>query len=328
MIDMSSFGKIDLIGPGAIVLLRRLACNNLNRPTGTIVYTQFLDRQGGIVGDVTVTRLAENHFRVVSGSAHVDSDLGWIRSHRQDMDPPVSIREVTDDYAVIGLCGPGARAVLSAVTDSEVSNDAFSYMTARTININGTDVLAQRISYVGELGWELYMPTGEAIFVWDRLWQAGEKHGIKAFGYKAVDALRLEKGYVALASDITASDNPYEARLGFCVNLDAGEFIGREALLKKKTDGIQQRLCTFVIGEAEHLTLYGGEAVIFNGQVISRLRSAGYGYSVNRNIGFAYLPHDLIEEKTGFEVDIFGNAVAAEVVADVLYDPKGKALKG
>jgi len=150
---------------------------------------------------------------------------------------------------------------------------------------------------------------------------------VKAYGYKAVDALRLEKGYAALTSDITASENPYEARLGFCVKLEAGEFIGRQALLQKKADGIQQRLHTLVVGGEDYLTLYGGEAVICEGRVISRLRSAGYGYTVRKNIGFAYLSVDMDPEKTKLEVEIFGETVAAEVAPDVLYDPTGAALK-
>ncbi|MGB5748657.1 MAG: FAD-dependent oxidoreductase [Desulfobacterales bacterium] len=327
MIDMSSFGKIDLHGPGALPLLQRLSCNDMDRPTGTIIYTQFLDQQGGIVGDVTVTRLADNHFRVISGSAQVDSDLGWMRTHIRAEDPQVTIREVTTDYAVIGLCGPRARDVLAAVTSSDVSDSALPYMTAQSIDITGIDILAQRISYVGELGWELYIPAGDAVFVWDRLWQAGKKHSVKAFGYKAVDALRLEKGYLALAGDITAADNPYEARLGFCVKLNAGDFIGRQALIRDKAENSLQRLYTLVIGDEEYLTLYGGEAVLSNGKVVSRLRSAGFGHTVKKNIGFTYLPVDLADGKPRLEVEIFGETVTAEVAADILYDPEGKALK-
>ena len=327
MIDMSSFGKTDLMGPGALPLLQRLACNDMDRPKGTVIYTQFLDQQGGIVGDVTITRLADDHLRVISGSAYVDSDLGWIRSHLKSDDPPVAIRDMTEDFAVIGLCGPASRTLLSAVTDSDVSDAAMAYMTARVVNINGIEVLAQRVSYTGMLGWELYIPADRAVFVWDRLWQAGQGSGVNAFGYKAVDALRLEKGYAALTSDITASENPFEARLGFCVKLDVGEFIGRQALLQKKAGGIKQRLHTLVIGGDDYLTLYGGEAVICGGNVISRLRSAGYGYTVRKNIGFAYLPVDMVPEKTKLEVDIFGETVAAEIAPDVLYDPTGAALK-
>jgi 4-methylaminobutanoate oxidase (formaldehyde-forming) len=327
MIDMSSFGKINLQGPGALPLLQRVACNDLDRPTGSITYTQFLDQQGGIVGDVTVTRLAEDHFRVISGSAQVDSNLGWLRTHIQADDPRVTIRDLTDQFAVIGLCGPRARDVLAAVTSSDVSNGALPYMTAHTIDINGVNVLAQRISYVGELGWELYLPTSDAVFVWDRLWQAGKDHGVTAFGYKAVDALRLEKGYLALGTDVTAGENPCEARLGFCVKLDAGDFVGRRALIEKKAEDPRLRLYTLVIGGEEYLTLYGGEAVTSDGKVVSRLRSAGYGHTVKKNIGFAYLPVDMVDENPRLEVEIFGETVAAEVAADILNDPQGKALK-
>ena len=200
-------------------------------------------------------------------------------------------------------------------------------MTAQSININGIDILAQRISYVGELGWELYIPAGDAVFVWDRLWQAGKKHSVKAFGYKAVDALRLEKGYLALAGDITAADNPYEARLGFCVKWNAGDFIGRQALIRNKAENSLQRLYTLVIGDEEYLTLYGGEAVLSDGKVISRLRSAGYGHTIKKNIGFVYLPVDMADGKPRLEVEIFGETVTAEVAADILYDPEGNALR-
>lgn len=327
MIDMSSFGKIDLEGPGALALLQRLTDNDMARPPGTVIYTQFLDRKGGIVGDVTVTRLADDHFRVVSGSAHVDSDLDWIRAHLRADDPPVAVRDVTEELAVIGLCGPRSRDVLAAVTGSDVSDATLAYMTARTVDINGVDVLAQRIAYTGELGWELYVPADRCIVVWDRLWQAGQAHGVAAYGYKAVDALRLEKGYGALAVDFTASETPYEARLGFCVNSEVGEFIGRRALLQKKADGFKQRLHTLVIGGEDYLTLYGGEAVLCDGQPVSRLRSAGYGHTVRKNIGLAYLPVDGVSAKTHLAVEVFGERVPTRVAADVLYDPAGKALK-
>jgi 4-methylaminobutanoate oxidase (formaldehyde-forming) len=324
---MSSFGKIDLKGAGALPLLQRVCCNDMDQPLGTIIYTQFLDQQGGIVGDVTVTRLAEDHFRAISGSALVDSDLGWIQTHMQADDSPVTIRDLTDHYAVIGLYGPRARDVLAAVTDSDVSDDSQPYMSAQRIDVNGVKVLAQRISYVGELGWELYIPVSDAIFVWDRLWETGQDYGVKAFGYKAVDALRLEKGYLALATDITASEDPFEARLGFCVKMNAGDFIGRQALAAKKAHDSRQRLYTLVIGDEKYLTLYGGEAVLNDGKVISRLRSTGYGYTVKKNIGFAYLPVDLVDGGIHLGVDIFGETVAAEVAPDILYDPQGNALK-
>jgi len=248
--------------------------------------------------------------------------------HRRDDDPQVEIIDVTDDYAVIGLWGPCARHVLQEITADDVSNEAFPYMTAKGVDVNGIEVLAQRVTYVGELGWELYIPTDKAIFVWDRLWAAGQGYQMAACGYKAIDALRLEKGFLALTSDITALENPYEARLDFCVKLQSGgDFIGRQALEQVKAEGIKQRLYTFTIGDEAYLPLYGGEAVVSEGKVLTRLRSAGYGYTVRKNIGYAYLPIELAGADKRFDIEIFGEMVPAQVVPDVLYDPKGEALR-
>jgi 4-methylaminobutanoate oxidase (formaldehyde-forming) len=326
--DMSSFGKIELKGPGALPLIQRITANNIDRPSGSVTYTQFLNEQGGIVGDVMVTRLEEERFRVITGSGSIDSDLGHIRLCQQTGDPEVIITDVTDDDAVIGLWGPCARSILQAVTDADVSNCSFPYMTARYVDVNGIKVLAQRVTYVGESGWELYVSTADAIFVWDKIWAAGEEFKMAACGYKAIDSLRLEKGFSAFGSDITPIDNPCEARLGFCVKTDADtSFIGRDAILKVKEEGVGRRLCTLVIGDENYLTLYGGEAVIKKGQVVSRLRSAGYGHHVRKNIGYAYLPLELAKQGTKFEIEIFGEMVAAEVVPDVLYDPDGEAIR-
>ncbi|RTZ98630.1 MAG: hypothetical protein DSY90_03875 [Deltaproteobacteria bacterium] len=325
--DLSSFGKIDLTGPGALALIQRITDNNMDRPEGTVIYTQFLNQTGGIVGDVMVTRLGPEHFRIISGSGTVNSDLGWIKLNRQDEDAAVTISDLTNRLAVIGIWGPQARNVLQTITTSDVSHSGFPYMTAATIDIGGISVLAQRVTYVGELGWELYVPTERAIFIWDQLWAAGKQFEMAACGYKAIDSLRLEKGYLAFAGDITPLENPFEARLGFCARLDKGHFIGREALKQAMDTGTRQRLCTVVVGDGTYQTLYGGEAVYYRGEVVSRLRSAGYGYAVRQNIGFAYLPMELVAEGTALEVDLFGERVSARVAADVLYDPQGKAIR-
>jgi len=326
--DMSSFGKIELKGPGALPLIQRITDNNLDRPSGSVTYTQFLNEQGGIVGDMMVTRLEKERFRVITGSGSIDSDLGHIRLCQQTGDPEVTITDITDDYAVIGLWGPRARNILQAVTDADVSNDSFPYMTAMSVDVNGIKVLAQRVTYVGESGWELYVSTDDAIFVWDRLWTAGEEFKIAACGYKAIDALRLEKGFSAFGSDITPLDNPYEARLGFCVKTGSDtSFIGRDAIIKIKEGGVGRRLCTLVIGDENYLTLYGGEAVVKKGKVVSRLRSAGYGHHVRKNIGYTYLPPELVFQGTKLEIEIFGEMIAAEVAPDVLYDPDGEAIR-
>ena len=326
--DMSSFGKIEMKGPGALPLIQRITANDINRPSGSVTYTQFLNEQGGIVGDVVVTRLEAELFRIITGSGSIDSDLGHICLCQQTGDPEVAITDVTDDYAVIGLWGPRARSILQAVTDADVSNHSFPYMSAMYVDINGIKVLAQRVTYVGESGWELYVSTADAIFVWERLWDAGEEFKMAACGYKAIDSLRLEKGFLAFGSDITPLDNPYEARLGFCVKTGADtSFTGRDAILKIKEAGGGRHLCTLVIGDEDYLTLYGGEAVVKKGKVISRLRSAGYGHHLRKNIGYAYLPPELAMQGTKFEIEIFGEMTAAEVAPNVLYDPDGEAIR-
>ena len=328
LFDFTSFGKLDVSGPGAPALLQRLADNDVDRPAGSVIYTQFLNPRGGIESDLTVTRWGADRFRVTTGSNFVASDLGWILMHLP-RDGTVQVRDVTDQFACIGIWGPDARRVLQAVTSSDVSNAAFPYMSARTIEIAGAAVGAQRVTYVGELGWELYVENGRAAAVWDALAGAGRPLGLEPVGYKAVDSLRLEKGYRYWSTDLTPAENPYEAGLAFCVRLQKGDFVGREALLRIKGEGVQRKLCTITLTApmADDSDLYGGEAVYAGGRVIGRLRSAGWGYTVARHIGFVYLPPPLWATGTPIEVEAFGARFAAEVAPDVLYDPAGIRLR-
>jgi 4-methylaminobutanoate oxidase (formaldehyde-forming) len=325
LLDMTSFGKIEVRGPGALALLQRLADNDVDKPPGTVVYTQFLNARGGIEADLTVIRLGDDRFRVVTGSSFVPGDLGWIRMHLP-RDASVEVREVTDELAVVGLWGPRARDILQATTRDDVSTGAFPYMSARTIRIGAAEVWAQRVTYVGELGWELYARSADAGAVWDALMAAGRPVGVAPVGYKALESLRLEKGYRYWSADITPSDNPYEAGLGFCVRLGKGDFIGRDALVRLKAEGVTRRLATVTIDPAA--TIYGGEAVWREGRLLGRLRSGGYGYTVGRNIGFVYLPRELAQATgTPLEVEVFGERVAAEIAPDVLYDPQGARIR-
>jgi sarcosine dehydrogenase len=324
LLDMTSFGKLDVRGPGALGLLQRLSDNDVDRPPGSVVYTQFLNPRGGIEADVTVVRLAEDRFRVVTGSSFVPGDLGWIRMHLPG-DGSVEVREVTDELAVIGLWGPAARHVLASATPDDVSNAAFPYLHARLIRVVAADVWAQRVTYVGELGWELYVPPSDAGAVWDALLAAGRPHGLRPAGYKALDSLRLEKAYRYWSADITPADNPYEAGLGFCVRLGKGPFVGRESLLRIKAEGIRRRLATVTADPGP--TIYGGEAVWKDGRVLGRLRSGGYGYAVGRNIGLVYLPVEVAVPGTALELEVFGDRVPAEVAPDVLYDPQGARIR-
>jgi 4-methylaminobutanoate oxidase (formaldehyde-forming) len=315
IIDMTSFGKIELEGPGALPLLERVAGNRIDRPVGSVVYTQLLDRRGGIAADVTITRLGPHRFRLVTGAGYVNSDLGWLRLERRERDGPVDLRETTEQLTVIGMWGPQARQVLEGVTDDDVSEEGFPFMQARTIDIEGFEVFAQRVTYVGELGWEFYVEPGVAVQVWDRLMAVGPTVGMRPGGYRALDSLRIEKGYRYYGTDLTLLDNPLEAGLGFCVRFDKGDFNGREALLAAKTAGITRRLRTLLVGEREYLTIYGGEAVYADGSVVGRLRSCGYGFTVGRNIAYSYLPVELGPGAL-VEVDVFGRRVPAEVSTD------------
>ncbi|UCF27007.1 MAG: aminomethyltransferase family protein, partial [Chloroflexota bacterium] len=217
--------------------------------------------------------------------------------------------------------------VLEKVTEEDVSNEAFPFMRAAELIIRGTKVLAQRISYVGELGWEIYIQPERAVQVWDDLIEAGEEFGIEVGGYKALDSLRIEKGYKYFTSDITPREDPYSAGLAFCVKLNQGDFIGRQALQAIKSTGISKKLCTLVLDGEDYLPIYGGEAVSMNGEVISRLRSCGYGFTINRNIGFAFLPLSLATTGTNLEIEIFDSHHNAQVMPDILVDPKGENLK-
>ncbi|MDX6495680.1 MAG: hypothetical protein QOE17_1666 [Gaiellales bacterium] len=324
MIDMTSFGKIELEGPGALPLLERVCDNRIDRPAGSIVYSQFLNSRGGIVADVTVTRLAEQRFRVITGAGVVESDMGWLKLHLRPDDGVVALRELTERLAVIGIWGPLARDVVAACSDDDVSDSVLPFRTAREIRI-GAAVLAQRITYVGELGFELYVDPADAVQVWDRLAEAGREHGLRIAGYRALDGLRIEKGYRYMGTDLTGGDTPFQAGLGFCVALDKGDFLGRDALAG--AGPVDRRIRTLLVGGQDYLALHGGEAVLVDGVTTGRVRSAAYGHTVERNVAYAYLPVEL-DAAARVEVEVLGTPVAAELADDVLVDPKNQRLLG
>ncbi|HEY5729014.1 MAG TPA: FAD-dependent oxidoreductase [Anaerolineales bacterium] len=326
--DLTSFGKIEVKGEGALPLLQRLTSSNMDKPVGSAMYTQFLNTRGGIESDLTVTRLGEKYFWVITGSGFIANDLARIQMHIDEKDGEVSIRDITQEHACLALWGPKSRDVLKKITSDDVSNEAHPYLMTKLIRINGTKVLAQRVSYAGELGVELYIPNNRATMVWDMLIEAGKEFDMELGGYKVLDPLRLEKGYRYFTVDITPSETPYEAGLGFCVHLDKGDFIGREALVKQKAEGIKRKLCTLVVTDTDDFTqIYGGEAIYHEDKVLTRVRSGGYGYTVKKNILYAYLPSELAKTGNRFVVDLIEGRREAEVTASVLYDPKGKRLR-
>ncbi len=315
LVDLTSFGKIEVRGPGALPLLERVAAGRVDRPVGTVVYTQFLDGDGGIVGDVTVVRLGDDRFRVVTGAGTVDADLGWMRMHLRREDGPVEIREVTEDLAVIGVWGPRAPDLLASLTADDLSEEAIPRMTGRAVSIAGVPVWAQRVSYVGEAGFEIWVDPSWAVAVWDAIWEEREVHGLEPCGYRAIDSARIERGFRYLGTDLTREDTPFECGLERFVDLGKDRFVGREALLARRGVPVARRLRTLAVGDGDYVTVYGGEAVIRDGRVVGRIRSAAFGYTVGRMLATAMLPAEA-GPATRVEVEVLGRRVPAVVLAE------------
>jgi 4-methylaminobutanoate oxidase (formaldehyde-forming) len=332
IIDLTSFGKIDVSGPGALALLQRACANDVDKPVGSTVYGQFLDARGGIVADVTTTRLSLDHFRVLTGSGYLAADLGWLVARAAD-DPAIDgvrVRDATDELSVIGLWGPRARDVLGGVTANRVDDVALPIRQVRAIRVGEARVLATRLSYAGELGWELTVAPTEAAGVWDALLAAGHEHGIEPIGYRALESLRLEKGYRYFGAELTPRETPFEAGLERFVRLGKGEFVGRDALMASRTaepDGPARRLRTVLVGGNDWAPIYGGEAVRIDGTVVGRIRSAAFGYTIGRTVGTTYLPAG-VAEGAAIEVDVFADRMPGTVAADVLVDPAGAWMRG
>ena len=323
LIDQTSFAKFELVGPNALNALQRLAVSDMNKAVGSTIYTQLCNEKGGIECDLTISRIEPERFYFVTGSAFGTHDRHWIESHLR-RDAQAQILDVTSARAVLNICGPKARDVLQAVTEEDISNTAFPFSTNRQITVGAAPVLAIRIGYVGELGWELHIPTEYAAHVYEVLREAGEAHGIRDAGYRAIDSCRMEKGYLYWSSDITPDYTPYEAGLGFRVNLKKGDFIGRTVLAAQKEKGVARKLCSFVLEKP--LPVYGGEAVIHGGEVVGVTTSGNFGYTIGKSIAFAYLPVVLAGE-TAFEIEAFGEISAATRHDSSLYDPENRRLK-
>jgi 4-methylaminobutanoate oxidase (formaldehyde-forming) len=310
-----------------------VCANDVDKPIGSTIYTPFLDERGGIVADVTVTRDYIDRFRVLTGSGYLAADLGWLVARAAD-EPAidrVAIDDRTDAWTVIGLWGPRARDVLSQSTNSDVSDAAIPLRQARSIRVGGFGITATRLSYAGELGWELMVEPSNAVEVWDGLMAAGAEHGIEPVGYRALESLRLEKGFRYFGAELTPRETPFEAGLEGFVRLEKpGGFVGRDALLEKQAaepNGPSRTLRMLVMGDSDWIPVYGGEAVRVNGEVAGRVRSAAFGYTVGRTIGTAYLPAGTPEGAT-VEVDVFADRIPATVAADVLVDPSGSRMRG
>jgi 4-methylaminobutanoate oxidase (formaldehyde-forming) len=322
--DETSFAKMEIEGPGAAELLERLCDNRVAREPQKITYTQMLNRRGGIECDFTVARLAEDRFSIVTGTAFGNHDREWIRRHLP-RDGTVQVHDTTSQWACFGIWGPRARDVLQPLTPADLGNEEFPYMSLREITIGHVPVRALRVTYVGELGWELYCPTEYGLGLWRAIWEEGEPHGIVGGGYRAIDSMRLEKGYRVWGADITPDDTPYEAGLGFAVKLDKGDFVGREALLEAQEP--ERRLACLVLSDPRSVAL-GSEPVRVEGELVGRVTSGGYGYTVERSIAYAYVPAAHADPGRPVEVEIFGEWVGGEVAPEPLFDPAGERLRG
>jgi glycine cleavage system aminomethyltransferase T/glycine/D-amino acid oxidase-like deaminating enzyme len=328
LFDESSFAKIAVTGPGAAAYLQSLSGNDVAREIGQITYTQMLNGRGGIECDFTVTRWGEEEFGIVTGTAFGGHDLAWLRRSLPD-DGSVAVRDVTAASACFALWGPRARDVLAPLTPDSLDDADFPYLSAREIVVGDVPVRALRVTFVGELGWELYAPTEYGAGLWRTLWDAGQPHGIVAGGYKAIDSLRLEKGYRVWAADITPDETPYEAGLGFAVKLDKpGGFAGRDALVDGAGERVppRRRLRCIVLDDPRAVVV-GNEPVRVGGEVVGRVTSGGYGYTVGESIAYAYVPPE-VAVGDAVEVGVFGRWVGGAVASEPRYDPAGERLRG
>lgn len=332
LFDQSSFAKFEVVGADAEAALSRLCAGDVTRAPGKLVYTQMLNARGGIECDLTVARLARNRYYLVTGTGFATHDLAWIRDHLAPS-TNAQVVDVTSAWAVLSIMGPRSRDLLAALTPDDVSNEAFPFASVREIGVAGAPVLALRLTYVGELGYELHVPVEYARNVYLALLREGRGHGLAHAGYRAIESLRLEKGYRAWGADIGPDYNPLEAGLGFAVSL-AGErdFIGREALLAARDKPLARRLACFTVDDPA-VVLLGRETILRNGQRVGWLSSAGYGYTVGCNIGYGYVRNaDGVDDDYlvggEYQLEVATEKVAASVRLEPLYDPQMKRVRG
>lgn len=325
--DMTPLRRLEVTGPGALGFLQRMTTNNLRKKPGSVTYTLLLDEAGGIRSDLTVARLAPAHFQV---GANSPADLSWLQSHAPD---DVHIREITQGTCCVGVWGPLARALVQPLTRDDFSHEAFGYFKARRTHLGHVPVTALRLSYVGELGWELYTSADLGLRLWDTLWEAGRELGVVAAGRSAFNSLRLEKGYRAWGQDMTAEHDPYEAGVGFAVRMDKDDFVGRDALARRGP--LTRRLTALLLDDPAAVVLgkepvyLGGEAARVGSEAIrlgsdaapaGYVTSAAYGYTLGRCVAYAWLPP--LTAGTGVHIEYFGEQVPATVADEPLFDPE------
>lgn len=328
MYDMSSFGKLRVEGRDAERFLNYICGAEMSVPVGKIVYTQFLNHRGGIEADVTVTRLAETAYLVVTPAATRLADETWLRRHLGDYQ--VVITDVTAGEAVLAVMGPKARALLQAVSPNDFSNAANPFGSAQEIELGMGLARVHRVSYVGELGWEIYVGSDMAAHAFETLYEAGQDHGLKLCGMHVMDSCRIEKAFRHFGHDITCEDHVLEAGLGFAVKTQKSAFIGRDAVLAKQDEGLTSRLLQFKLTDPEPL-LYHNEPILRDGEIIGYLSSGAYGHHLGAAIGMGYVPcagesgDQLLASR--YEIDVAGIIYEATASLRPMYDPKSERVK-
>ena len=330
LFDQTSFVKFEVVGPDAAGGLNRMSGNDVAGESGRVTYTQWLNDRGGIEQDLTVTRLAEERFMVVSGSGAPTRDLSHLRRSTEGLD--VQVREITNELTMFGVMGPASRALLASLTDDDLDNESFPFGTARQITVGRHPILVQRVTYVGELGYELYVPFAEAPDIYDLVIDEGANHGLKLAGYHAMNSLRLEAGYRHWGHDLSDEDTPIEAGLGFAVAWEKpGGFVGREALLKQKEATRTKRLVNFRLEDPDLLT-YHDEPIFRDDVLVGRTTSGAWSYTENRCLAMGYINHsegvssDYIDAGS-FEIEVAGKRIVATASIRSFYDPSNLRVR-
>ena len=328
--DMSSFGKLQVEGTGALSFLQRLVANDVDVDVGRIVYGQMLNSRGGIESDLTITRLGRERFLLVTPAASCQRDMAWLRKH-QAASENVVITDITAAEAVLCVMGPRSRELLQSISSSDWSNEALRFGRAAEVELGMGLARAHRISYVGELGYELYVSSDQAAHVFEAIWAAGSEFGLRLCGLHAMDSCRIEKGFRHLGHDITDEDHVLEAGLGFAVKTAKGDFIGRDAVLERKQQGLSARMLQFQLQRPEPL-LYHNEPIVRDGEIVSWLTSGAYGHHLGAAVGLGYVPcaGESLEQllASSYEIEIAGERVPATASNKPLYDPESLRVRG
>jgi len=326
LIDQSSFSKFEIEGPGALDFLNHLCANQIDKPVGKVIYTQMCNERGTIECDMTIARLDTDRFFLVVGTAFALRARWWIENHLPN-DNTVFMKDVTSSYAVINVAGPLSRELLEKVSTNDVSNTAFPFASVRRLTLGYAPVTAFRITYVGELGYELYIPTEFAGHVYETLWEAGQDLDIRNAGYRVISSMHIEKGYADWGSELTPEYTPFDAGLGFCVALGKEAFMGKEALTRIKSEGPAWQLCSFTLDADAPVMMQSSAPIVCGGKVIGTTTSAGYGHTLGKTICYGYIPAEYAQTAEAFEIEVYKAVYQAKLESNrALYDPERQRI--